>query len=192
MTAFDEETPFTPNENEEMQTTPEPPAEVAASAEAEDEVLAGLVVELTAAKRTADEANDRALRAQAELANFRRRKEREAEERVATANGRLLKELLPVVDDFELAFAAIPETGEGETNAWAKGFELILRKLQSVVEREGITPINATGVFDPNVHEAISVEPSDTVPSGEIIAEVRRGYRLHDKILRPSYVRVAL
>ena len=105
MTAPDEETPFTPND-EEVETTPEPPAET------EDEVLAGLVVELTAARRTADEANDRAMRAQAELANFRRRKERETEERVANANGRLLKELLPVVDDFELAFAAIPETGE--------------------------------------------------------------------------------
>ena len=77
-------------------------------------------------------------------------------------------------------------------NAWAKGFELILRKFQGILEREGITPIDGTGVFDPNVHEAISVEPSDTVPSGEIIAEVRRGYRLHNKILRPSHVRVAL
>lgn len=192
MTASDEETTFSPDTNEYVEAAPEAPAEAQAAVEAEDEVLTALVVELTEAKRTADEANDRALRAQAELANFRRRKERETEERVTAANGRLLKELLPVVDDFELAFAAIPETGEGEANAWAKGFELILRKFQSILEREGITPISATGAFDPNVHEAISVEPSDTVPSGEIIAEVRRGYRLNDKILRPSFVRVAM
>ncbi len=189
MTTFDDENTLAPDEE---WNEPAPQADVEAIAESEDEVIAALVDELAQAKRTADEANDRALRAQAELANFRRRKEREAEERVATANGRLLKELLPVVDDFDLAFAAIPAAAEGEANAWAKGFELILRKLQNVLDREGVTAIDATGVFDPNVHEAISVEPSDTVPSGHIIAEVRRGYRLHDKVLRPSYVRVAM
>ena len=73
-----------------------------------------------------------------------------------------------------------------------RGFDLIRRKLNTLVEREGVVVIDATGAFDPNLHEAISHEPSDTVPSGHIIAEVRRGYRLNDRVLRPSYVRVAI
>lgn len=156
---------------------------------ADDDVINSLVAELADAKRAADVARDQLLRAQADLQNFRKRKERESEERVANANARLLLELLPVLDDFERAFASVP-TGETEA-AWVKGFELILRKLQTVIDREGVTPIPAAGAFDPNLHEAISIESSATVPSGEIIAEIRRGYRLNDRILRPSQVRVA-
>lgn len=156
---------------------------------ADDEIIASLVAEVTEAKKAADAARDQLLRAQADLQNFRKRKERESEERVAQANARLLLELLPVVDDFERAFASVP-TGETEA-AWVKGFELILRKLQMVVEREGVTAIAAVGPFDPNLHEAISIEANPAVASGEIIAEIRRGYRLNDRILRPSQVRVA-
>lgn len=165
------------------------PGSDAASEQAEDEIITNLVAELAEAKKAADSARDQLLRAQADLQNFRKRKERETEERVANANARLLLELLPVLDDFERAFASVP-TGETEA-AWVKGFELILRKLQTVVEREGVNPIAAAGPFDPNLHEAISIETSDTVASGEIIAEIRRGYRLNDRILRPSQVRVA-
>ncbi len=154
-----------------------------------DEVINKLVQELADARRAADEARDQLLRAQADLQNFRKRKERETEERVALANARLLLELLPVVDDFERAFASLPT--EEADNAWVKGFELIWRKLQAVLEREGVTPIPATGPFDPALHEAVSYEPDTNVPPGEIIAEVRRGYRLHDRVLRPSQVRVA-
>ncbi len=162
----------------------EPPVD-----QSEDEIIANLVAEVADAKRAADAARDQLLRAQADLQNFRRRKERETEERVAYANARLLLELLPVLDDFERAFASVP-TGETEA-PWVKGFELILRKLQMVIEREGVTPILGAGPFDPHLHEAISIEPSDEVASGEIIAEIRRGYRLNDRILRHSQVRVA-
>ena len=158
---------------------------------AEDEVITALVAELAEARKSADEARDHALRAQAELQNFRRRKEKEAEERVANANARLLIDLLPVVDDFERAFANVPPALQGEEAAWAEGFALILRKLQALLERQGVTPIDATGSFDPTHQEAISVEPSDEVASGEIIAEVQRGYKLGERVLRPSYVRVA-
>lgn len=157
----------------------------------EDEIITGLIEELSQARRAADEAQDHALRARAELQNFRRRKEREANDRIAQANARLLLELLPVIDDFELAFDNVPESVEAEQASWVEGFQLILRKLQAVLEREGVTPIDATGAFDPNVHEAISMEPNDEVPSGEIIAEVRRGYMLDGKVLRPSFVRVS-
>lgn len=166
-------------------------AETSLAEASEDKTLNTLVTELKEAKQIADEAQDQALRAQAEMQNFRRRKEREASERAAQANARLLKELLPIIDDFERAFANVPDTVSPEEAAWLEGFQLIQRKLRTLLDREGITAIDATGAFDPTVHEAVSVEDSDDVPSGEIIAEVQRGYKLHDKVLRPSYVRVA-
>ncbi len=181
------------------ETGPAPETEVVSAAAAPeataaaemntDEVINKLIQELADARRAADEAHDQLLRAQADLQNFRKRKERETEERVALANARLLLELLPVLDDFERAFAAIP--ADESNNVWVKGFELIWRKLQAVLEREGVTPIPATGPFDPALHEAVSHEPDTNVPPGEIIAEVRRGYRLGDRVLRPSQVRVA-
>jgi len=156
-----------------------------------DETITNLIAELAEAKKQADLAQDQALRAQAELQNFRRRKEREAGERITQGNARLLREVLPAIDDFERAFDNIPDDISAENTAWADGFQLILRKLQMVLEREGVTGIDATGEFDPNWHEAISVEANDEIASGHIIAEVQKGYKLNDKILRPSYVRVA-
>jgi len=171
-----------------VQTHDEPPPD---GVNTDDDTIASLIAELTEAKKLADAAQDQALRAQAELQNFRRRKERESNERIAHANARLITELLPVLDDFELAFNNIPDDISAEDAAWADGFQLILRKLQTMLEREDVTAIDATGAFDPNWHEAISVESSEEVASGDIIAEVRRGYKIRDRVLRPSSVRVA-
>jgi len=156
-----------------------------------DEAITALVAELVAAKQAADEAQDASLRAQAELQNFRRRKEREAEDRIAAANRSLLLALLPVLDDFERAFANLPTGLDRESSAWIEGFALIQRKLQALLQREGVTPILAQGEFDPARHEAIAAAPSDAVQTGHILEEVQRGYMLGDKVLRPSYVRVA-
>jgi molecular chaperone GrpE len=206
----DHTTELTPEAtNPESETTatmagPEPPAEEQteggsqeqtgtpeSSEKEEDETISALIAELAEAKKLADSAQDQALRAQAEIQNFRRRKERDASERIAQANARLLREVLPVIDDFERAFANVPADISAEDNAWVEGFRLILRKLQMVLEREGVTAIDATAEFDPNWHEAISIEPHDEVSSGHVIAEVQKGYKLNDKILRPSIVRVA-
>ena len=202
-----ERTPEATNfETETTVTTPEPePAveeqpeggdqektEVPESSEKdEDDAISALIAELAEAKKLADQAQDQALRAQAEIQNFRRRKERDTTERIAQANARLLREVLPVIDDFERAFANVPADISEEDNAWVEGFRLILRKLQMVLEREGVTAIDASEEFDPNWHEAISVEPHDEVSSGHVIAELQKGYKLNDKILRPSIVRVA-
>ncbi len=174
----------------ESEETTEPAAAQSTTAEV-DEAISNLIAELAEAKKQADTAQDQVLRAQAELQNFRRRKEREAGERIAQGNARLLREVLPAIDDFARAFDNIPDDISAENAAWADGFQLILRKLQMVLEREGVTDIDATGEFDPNWHEAISVEANDEIASDHIIAEVQKGYKLNDKILRPSYVRVA-
>lgn len=175
-----------PSEAPEAETTAE-----SVETQAEEDAITALVAELKEVKQLAEEAKDQALRAQAELQNFRRRKERETMERVAQANARLLSELLPIIDDFDRAFDNIPENISSEEAAWVDGFRLIQRKLHTLLDREGVTPIEASGTFDPTVHEAVSVEANEEVASGEIIAEVQRGYKLRDKVLRPSYVRVA-
>jgi molecular chaperone GrpE len=176
-----------------QETAGSEPEELApeSSIKEDDEVISKLIAELAEAKKQADTAQDQTLRAQAELQNFRRRKERETGERIAQGNARLLREVLPVIDDFERAFDNVPADISVEDTAWVEGFQLILRKLQMMLEREGVTPIDATEEFDPNWHEAISVEPNDEVAGGHIIAEVQKGYKLNEKILRPSYVRVA-
>lgn len=184
----DTETSEPENGEPTVQTHVEPPSD---GVGADDDTIASLIAELTEAKKLADASQDQALRAQAELQNFRRRKERESNERIVHANARLITELLPVLDDFELAFNNLPDDISAEDAAWADGFQLILRKLQMMLEREDVTAIDATGAFDPNWHEAISVESSEEVASGDIIAEVRRGYKMRDRVLRPSSVRVA-
>ncbi len=185
-------------------------AEAAAveAAEAEGELspeMAALIQELKEAREAADQARakaeaaekaladyeDKYLRAQAELQNFRRRKEREVAERIALANESLILELLPVLDDFERAFDAIPEEDREAHAAWIEGFELIYRKLQKILEAQGLEAIDASGEFNPEVHEAVTMTPSDEVESGHIVAEFRKGYKLKDKVIRASLVSVA-
>jgi molecular chaperone GrpE len=166
--------------------------EVAVAEEATQSAeIAALIEELTEARRSADEARDQALRTQAELQNFRRRKEREVGERIALANESLILELLPVLDDFERAFGAIPDDVREEHAAWIDGFDLIYRKLQKILENQGLIAIEAAGEFDPNVHEAVTMVPSEDAASGEVVQELRKGYKLKDKVVRASLVSVA-
>jgi len=169
-------------------------AAAAEDAEAAGELspeMAALIEELKEARQAADEARDHALRAQAELQNFRRRKEREVAERIALANESLILELLPVLDDFERAFNAIPDEDREAHKAWIGGFELIYRKLQKILENQGLEAIDASGEFNPEVHEAVTMTPSDEVESGHIVTEFRKGYKLKDKVIRASLVSVA-
>jgi molecular chaperone GrpE len=145
--------------------------------------------ELEAARTEADEQLRARQRATADLANYRRRTE---EERVAVtqlANAILITKLLAVLDDFDRALANVPpEVHEG----WVEGVQLVERKLRLLLEGEGVSPIEAVGEpFDPNLHEAVVHEPTTEHPDNVVIGEVQRGYRLHDRVLRPALVRVA-
>ncbi len=191
----------------EVETVEEAAIETEEAPEAEElsPEVAALIEELKEARRAADEAKaqaeaaekaraeaeDKFLRAQAELQNFRRRKEREVAERIALANESLILELLPVLDDFERAFEAIPEEDREAHAAWIEGFELIYRKLQKILESQGLEAIDASGEFNPEVHEAVTMTPSDEVESGHIVQEYRKGYKLKDKVIRASLVSVA-
>lgn len=129
-------------------------------------------------------------RSVAELSNARKRMQREQEEMRRSAAERVLEKLLPIVDDMDRAFANVPSADTGSD--WIEGFRLIQRKLQGLLESEGVTPIPAAGEqFDPKLHYAVTHEDAEGLKEGQIIAEVTRGYKLDDKVLRPSMVRVA-
>jgi molecular chaperone GrpE len=103
-----------------------------------------------------------------------------------------LAKLLPILDDLELALANSPNDDAEVLMEWREGITLILHKFRAVLSSVGVSPIQAEGeVFDPTVHEAISHEPSPDHESGQIIAQVRQGYKLGDRVLRASLVRVA-
>jgi len=129
-------------------------------------------------------------RARAELANARKRFQREQEQLYTNARADVLSRLLPVVDDFQRAFDNLP--ADIADDGWLGGIRLIRQKFQNLLEQEGVSTIEARGeAFDPTYHEAVSYEPSATVPEGHVIDAVQAGYRLGERVLRPSVVRVS-
>jgi molecular chaperone GrpE len=129
-------------------------------------------------------------RAQAEFANYKKRMARDQEQLSAEVRGRVIKRYLEILDDLELALKNGPQEGGGAD--WAKGVELIFRKLQSFVESEGLTRIDPLGEpFDANLHEAVTEEESPDSKSGIVIEVLRPGYMLADRVLRPASVKVS-
>jgi molecular chaperone GrpE len=128
-------------------------------------------------------------RTAADFANYRRRTEEERATVGQFSTAVLLGKLLAVLDDFDRALDNVPPEAH---DAWIEGVKLVERKLRGVLESEGVTPIEAVGQqFDPNLHEAVAHEETTEHADNEVIGEVQRGYRLHDRVLRPSLVRVA-
>ena len=137
-----------------------------------------------------DEYHDLLLRKTAEFDNYRKRVERERGERARAAAADLLEELLPLVDDLERALRV--QDDETTASAYRHGVELIHRQLLELLRKRGVTPIEATGCdFDPHVHQAVAHEVSAEHQEGEVIDELRRGYKLGGRLLRAAMVRVA-
>lgn len=129
-------------------------------------------------------------RAAADFSNYRKRAEKDSGEFTKFSNMLLITRLLPVLDDFERALQTLPEKLRDLT--WIDGIMLIARKMRAVLEAEGVKPIEAEGKpFDPNFHEAVIHEESDKHEDGIVISELQKGYMLHDKVLRPTLVKVA-
>jgi molecular chaperone GrpE len=157
---------------------------------AADDPVIQLVQEYKEAIKARDEAEDKYLRAAAEFANARRRAELRADHEVRAAKELILGGFLPVVDDLARALLAVP-AGD-ETQSWSEGFSLIQRKLDGILERQGVTAIQAEGQpFDPALHQAVIMEEVDGVPSGTVVQELQKGYLLDGRVLRPSMVKVA-
>ena len=137
-----------------------------------------------------DRFRDLALRSQADFDNFKKRAAREKEEAMKYANSSLLERLIAIVDNFELGLSAARE--EGGKSPIFSGMSMVLKQLTDFLAENGLQPIDAEGKkFDPNLHEAIAHEPSAEVAEGIVIRQTRRGYRLKDRLLRPSSVVVS-
>jgi molecular chaperone GrpE len=158
---------------------------------AESPKVAKLREELDQVKAQAAEYLDGWQRSRAELANARKRFEKERSEAGQLANGTLLRKILPVVDDLDRAMKTVPDDLRQAT--WVDGVALIQRKFHSVMESEGVKPIEVKpgDKFDPAWHEAVTHEEHDNHKEGEIIAEVQKGYQFGSQVLRPALVRVA-
>jgi molecular chaperone GrpE len=132
---------------------------------------------------------DLALRSQADFDNYRKRSAREKEDAIKFANSFLLERLIPIIDNFELGLAAAAGT---ENSPILAGMSMVAKQFGDFLADAGVTPIDATGKpFDPNLHEAIAHEKSKTVPEETVIRQLRKGYRLKDRLLRPANVVVS-
>jgi molecular chaperone GrpE len=137
-----------------------------------------------------DRFRDLAMRTQADFENYKKRCAREKEDAIKYANSSLLDRLLPVIDNFELGLSAA--RSEGEHSPVYAGMNLVFKQINEFLTDNGLNPIEAVGhKFDPNLHDALAHEPSDTVPENHIIRQTRRGYRFKDRLLRPSSVVVS-
>jgi molecular chaperone GrpE len=131
-------------------------------------------------------------RARADLANYKRRVEREQAEVYQNAAGRIIARYLEVMDDFDQAMQERPAPDSTDLGKWSEGAALTYRKFQNVLEAEGVKRIDAEGKeFDPALHEAMTHEECDSIAPGHVIAVVRQGYELGEKVIRPALVRVA-
>jgi molecular chaperone GrpE len=161
-----------------------------AQVEIEGAELEVLTQKLAQAEAKSVENLDGWQRAVAEFQNYKKRIERDRETDKAAMKGDLIKKVLPVLDDLGRALKNKP-TDSGAGEPWS-GIELIVRKLQSILEAEGLTRIEAEGAaFDPNFHEAIAHYPSDEVPANTVSVVTQNGFQLHGRVVRPSQVVVS-
>ena len=165
----------------------EPSAEAAAEQPAE---AAAEVDPTEALKQQLADANDRNLRLMAEFDNYRRRTAKEQLELIETANGKLLEKLSEVQDNFERAFAS--ENKAQDLEAFEKGMQMIYNQFAKILTDAGLEQIDPTGAeFDPNMHEALMQQPSETVPEGHVVTVFQKGYKLKNKILKTAKVIVS-
>lgn len=148
--------------------------------------------ELKSRAAKADEHWDRLLRTTADFDNFKKRAARERTEAVQFANSTLLQKLLPVLDSFEMALAATQTAKDAQSASLQKGIAMVQSQLKGILNEAGLEEIDATGkVFDPAQHEAVSQQDTTDVPDGSVVQQIRKGYKLRERLLRPAAVVVA-
>lgn len=140
----------------------------------------------------AEENWERLLRTTADFDNFKKRAAREKTEAIHYANAALLQKLLPILDNFEMALAAAQNAGGDQLAAFQSGVAMIQQQLRTALAENGLEEIDAAGQpFDPNFHEAVSQQESAEIPEGHVLQQLRKGYKLKDRLLRPATVVVA-
>ena len=154
-----------------------------APGEASDESLVQLQTDL-------DRFRDLAMRSQADLDNFRKRAARDKDDAIKYANATLLERLIPIVDNFELGLTAART--DAAASSLLTGMEMVAKQLTDFLTQQGVEAIATEGAkFDPNLHEAVAQEASDTVPEGVVVRQLRKGFKLKDRLLRASMVVVS-
>lgn len=144
--------------------------------------------EIAAAQQEAQELRDRYVRVLADFDNFRKRSEREKQDFFKYALGGVMRDLLPVLDNFD---RALEHAEEGDD--FHKGVLMIYKQLFDTLQKNGLKPVEEVGVrFDPNLHEAVVREDDPSVPSHTVVAVLQKGYFLHDRLVRPAMVKVAV
>jgi molecular chaperone GrpE len=168
-----------------------PDEAIVGEAEEEADPLQRLMQEIVLAKEEAGKNWDLYLRERADLENARKRHQRDREEAIRFANDRLLREMIPVLDNLERAVGHA-EQGDDDNQGLLEGVNMTINQFRKVLEDFGVKPINALGEdFDPNLHQAMGqVETTDQAPN-TVISEFQKGYLLNDRLLRPSLVMVA-
>ena len=137
----------------------------------------------------ADENWDRYVRAVADLDNFKKRATRERQEGIRFANESLLQELIPVLDNFDMAFAASRSNQSNSLESLQSGITMIYQQLKKTLVDAGLEEVDALGkTFDPNFHEAVSQQETNDVPEGQVVQQLRKGYKLRDRLIRPATV----
>ena len=156
--------------------------------------LAAAEEALERARTDARNADERYLRTAAEMENMRRRHQKDRTDQLLYGNADLIVRILPLLDNFHRALDHVPASAEDdvEVRQWVSGLLLVVRQFEDILEGAGVEAIEAIGLqFDPNLHQAVMAEASDEHEDGVVIAELQRGYRLRDRVLRPSMVKVA-
>jgi molecular chaperone GrpE len=140
----------------------------------------------------ADENWERLLRISADLENYKKRAVREKQDAIKFANESILQKLIPVLDNFDMALAATQNSRADASQSLQTGVNMILQQFRNVLVEAGLEEIDATGkTFDPNLHEAVSEKESAEVPGGQVLQQLRKGYKLRERLLRPASVVVA-
>ncbi len=163
-------------------TSTNPPAEPAPETDGGEE--------LTKVQADLERFRDLALRSQADLENFRKRAARDKDDAIKYANAALLERLIPILDNFELGLNAARTDASGAS--LLTGMEMVAKQLSEFLTQHGVEPVKAEGEnFDPNLHEAVAQEASETIPEGVIIRQLRKGFKLKDRLLRAAMVMVS-
>lgn len=135
---------------------------------------------------------DRYLRTVADFENFKKRAARERQEAIKFANESMLQKLIPVIDNFDMALLAANQTQEAAADSLKTGVNMIYSQLKAALNEFGLEEIDAAGKkFDPNLHEAISEKETTDAPEGQVVQQLRKGYRLRERLIRPATVIVA-
>lgn len=155
-------------------------------------ITPGQLEELKGRAEKADEHWERLLRTTADFDNFKKRAAREKQDAIRYANEGVLEKLVPVLDNFDAALSAAQTSPAGGAQSLQTGVAMIFQQLKKVLTESGLEEVDATGqTFDPNLHEAVSQQESANVPDGAVLQQLRKGYKLRDRLLRPATVVVA-